>query len=433
MSTLAQMNPSQTKTQSDQQRLLLIAPHSSYRIAPYIQAAHKLGVEVLVASTSKHSLVSEVAEGMRIDLDSYKDDPQQAIKPLLKIHHDKSFTGVIATDDSAVSLAAYAASAMDLPHNPPDAVKLTHRKDLARACLAQHGIPVPEFQRIDLTIDISRQARELPYPCVIKPLSLSGSRGVIRVNNIDECLSACHRIKSIISDVSDQDTQRFLLAEKYIPGFEVAVEGMLNKGDLQILAMFDKPDPMEGPYFEETYYVTPSRLTSEEQALISKRVTDACHAYGLVNGPVHAELRLFNGEAWILEIAARTIGGQCAQLLRFGTGYGLEELVIRQATGNPVQTETKDKSAGVLMIPIPKAGILRRVEGLANARRVPCITKVEISVRDGYELIPLPEGAAYLGFIFAEGPDPQSVENALRESHACLNFITAPVLKMSAL
>lgn len=415
--------------QNDQQRLLLIAPHSSYRISPYIQAAHKLGIEILVASTSEHSLVSEVAEGLRIDLDSYQQDPQQAIEPILRAHRQQPFTGVVATDDSAVSLAAHAASAMNLPHNSPEAVKLTHRKDLARQCLSQHGVPVPEHQRIDLQGDLSTQAGKLAYPCVIKPLSLSGSRGVIRVNTVEECINACQRVKRIVNDATDAESRRYLLVETYIPGLEVAVEAMLNRGELQILALFDKPDPMEGPCFEETYYITPSRLSAAKQSLITQRVKDACKAYGLVNGPVHAELRLHEHEAWILEVAARTIGGQCAQLLRYGTGYGLEELVIHQASGKPVQPEQQKLSAGVLMIPIPEAGILRRVEGLARARRTPHILDVEISVREGYEMVPLPEGSAYLGFIFAQGPDPESVEMALRASHACLKFVTAPVIK----
>lgn len=415
---------------SDQQRLLLVAPHSSYRIAPYIQAAHKLGVEVLVASTSEHSLVSEVAEGLRINLAGNIEDPE-TLAPILKAHEDRPFSGVIATDDSAVTLAACAASTLKLPHNSPEAVQLTHRKDLARTCLSQRGVAVPEHRRIDLFNDITQQANNLFYPCVLKPLNLSGSRGVIRANNPQQCIEACGRIKTIINDGQDDDSRRYVLAERYIPGIEVALEGMLNQGQLQVLALFDKPDPMEGPYFEETYYITPSRLPKSDQDLISKTVTDACKAYGLVHGPIHAELRLHNGVAWILEIAARTIGGQCAQLLRHGTGYGLEELVISQSTGNSLPYQNNPQAAGVLMIPIPAAGILRRVEGLAAARRVPLITDIEISVRDGYELVPLPEGSAYLGFIFAQGEDPASVEAALRESHTCLNVITAPLWKLS--
>lgn len=416
---------------SDQQRLLLIAPHSSYRISPYIQAARKLGVKVLVASTSEHSLVSEVAEGLRIDLESNAEDPD-VLEPIVKAHNDRQFSGVIATDDSAVTIAAFVARALGLPHNPPEAVQLTHRKDLARTCLNQHGVAVPEHRRIDLLSDVSKQARELFYPCVLKPLNLSGSRGVIRANNPQQCIAACERIKAIISDAQEDDSRRFALAERYIPGREFALEGMLHQGELEVLALFDKPDPMEGPFFEETYYITPSRLPAPDQQLITQTVSDACKAYGLVHGPIHAELRLHDDMAWVLEIAARTIGGQCAQLLRHGTGYGLEELVISQSTGKSLSFQKNLQAAGVLMIPIPTAGILRRVEGLAAARRVPFITDVEISVRDGYELVPLPEGAAYLGFIFAQGPDPASVEAALRESHACLNVITAPLWKLSA-
>jgi biotin carboxylase len=300
--------------------------------------------------------------------------------------------------------------------------------------LAEHGIPVPAFSRIDLEADLADQAARLNFPCVIKPLSLSGSRGVIRVDNVDQAINAMRRIGAIISDLSKEEDRRYLLAEDYLPGIEVAVEGMLYNGKLHILALFDKPDPLEGPYFEETYYITPSRLPDTQQALITQRVAEACAAYGLTTGPVHAELRLNaiqgNDEAWILEVAARTIGGQCAQLLKQGTGCGLEELVVAQAIGKTLPKHNTALAAGVLMIPIPKAGILRRVEGLSAARQVEYILDVEIYVREGYELVPLPEGAAYLGFIFAEAPDPVAVEAALRTAHERLNFITAPVWKL---
>jgi len=410
-------------------RLLLIAPHSSYRITPYLNAAQKLGVDVLVASTSEHSLVSAVADGLRIDLEN----PRHALTSILSAARKQPFLGVIATDDTAVTLAAQVAVALDLPHNPPAAVQLTHRKDLARARLAARAVPVPWHQRIDLKADLTVQASGLNYPIVLKPLSLSGSRGVIRANNPSQCIAACERIRPMVQDLPGEDEKRYLLAEAYLPGFEVAVEGMLDDGQLHVLALFDKPEPLEGPYFEESYYITPSRLSPDNQALIARRVKDACAAYGLRQGPIHAELRLNleKNEAWILEVAARTIGGQCARLLQYGTGMGLEELVIAQALGQPLPQPSMTDAAGVLMIPIPRAGILRRVEGLGAARQTPYITEVEISVREGYELTPLPEGAAYLGFIFAQGPDPQTVEAALRQAHDCLNIVTAPLWKLT--
>lgn len=388
-----------------------------------MSAAQSLGVDVLVASTSEHSLVSAVAEGLRIDLDQ----PEKTLETLLSIAHERPFVGIIATDDSAVTLAAQAAEALGLPHNSPQAVELTHRKDLARAQLTKHNVPVPAFSRIDLKADLTQQTKKLSYPCVIKPLSLSGSRGVIRANNPEQAVAAAKRIAAIVNKLATEDDRRYLLVEEYLPGIEVAVEGMLNNGELHVLALFDKPDPLEGPYFEETYYITPSRLPDAQQTLISQRVSEACTAYGLMHGPVHAELRLHNNEAWILEVAARTIGGQCAQLLKQGTGYGLEELVIAHAISKTLPTQKTSSAAGVLMIPIPKAGILRRVEGLPAARKVKYIVDVEIYVREGYELIPLPEGAAYLGFIFAQAAEPSQVEAALREAHAQLNFVTAPM------
>ena len=383
---------------------------------------------MLVASTSEHSLVSTVAEGLHIDLAH----PEHALDTLLTAANERSFTGIIATDDSTVNLAARIAKKLGLPHNTPDAVQLTHRKDLARARLAQHSVPVPGFTRIDLHADLTTQADTLNYPCVIKPLSLSGSQGVIRANNIEQAIAAAQRIAAIIKkNRCNDDERRYLLVEDYLPGIEVALEGMLHNGKLQILALFDKPDPLDGPYFEETYYITPSRLPETQQILIAQRVHEACAAYGLKHGPIHAELRLYNGEAKILEVAARTIGGQCAQLLKQGSGHGLEELVVAQAIGKPLPTQPTTCAAGVLMIPIPKAGILRRVEGLPAARKVKHILDVEIYVHEGYELVPLPEGAAYLGFIFSQAAKPEQVEAALREAHARLNFVTAPLWKLS--
>lgn len=417
-------------TSTARPRLLLVAPHSSYRIAPYLNAAQSLGVDVLVASTSEHSLVSAVADGLRIDLDQ----PEQALDAILAADLERSFIAVIATDDRAVNLAARVAERLNLPHNSPQAVQLTQRKDLARARLAEHGVPVPAFSRIDLEANIASQATALNYPCVIKPLSLSGSRGVIRVDNTEQAVTAIKRIATIVSELKDAEEHRYLLVEDYLPGIEVAMEGMLHNGELQVLAIFDKPDPLEGPYFEETYYITPSRLPAPQQALITQRVSEACAAYGLRHGPVHAELRLNThkqkDQAWILEVAARTIGGQCAQLLKHGTGHGLEELVIAHAIGKTLSPQDSISAAGVLMIPIPKAGILRRVEGLTAARRVEHVLDVEIYVREGYELIPLPEGAAYLGFIFAQADEPEQVEAALREAHKKLNFVTAPIWKL---
>jgi len=211
----------------------------------------------------------------------------------------------------------------------------------------------------------------------------------------------------------------------------VAVEAMLTGGRLEILTIFDKPDPLDGPFFEETSYITPTRLTDEQQAELRNVISQACRAYGLQEGPVHAECRINHDGIFILEVAARTIGGLCGRLLRFGTGYSLEELVLSQALGKSLDLNSAVGAAGVLMIPIPAAGMLKRVEGLLAAQRVPYIEEVNIQVREGYELVPLPEGSSYFGFIFSRAPDARQVEHALREAHACLKIITAPVWKMA--
>jgi len=408
-------------------RLLLIAQPNSYRIAPYIHAAQQMGLEVLIASKGKYSLVTEVHEGLHIDLD----DLDSALAIILSEAAKRPFGGVLGSDDSTVELAARVAQQLDLPHNPPDAARASRRKDLARAHLLLADCPVPQHCLLDLTLPLKKQMAGLPFPCVLKPLDLSASRGVIRVNNEQEFLAACERIRPIIAEASeDEFEQTNLLIEDYIDGIEVAYEGFLQQGILTTLALYDKPDPLDGPFFEETIYVTPSRLDSIQQEIIKARAQQACDAYGLITGPVHAELRIDEQDTWILEVASRTIGGDCGRTLDTGSGLSLETLTIALAMGRTVATEPLPCARGVMMIPIPRAGLLKRVEGLSSARQVEHIKKVEMVMPDGHELIPLPEGNQYPGYIFAEADDPLTVVQALREAHACLNFAISPVWKI---
>lgn len=410
-------------------RVLVIAPHSSYRTAAYIQAAQSLACEVLIASEGEYSIVSDFAKGLHIRFD----EPENAFHTIITAAQDKPFSGVIGTDDSCLELAARVARYFNLPHNPPESVRLAGRKDLARKCLQQAQVTIPGFREISLNQDISTQVTNVDYPVVVKPVALSGSRGVIRANDQQELFAAIERVTIMLEKEQQLDTglRQKLLIEQYIPGGEVAVEGMLHRGQLEILTIFDKPDPLEGPFFEESYYVTPSRHLPEIQQQLYNVVQQACHAYGLNEGPVHAECRINDQGVYILEVAARTIGGLCARLLTFGTGHTLEQLVLAQAMGKCLQTEEKRHASGVLMIPIPQAGVFKRVEGLLEAQRVPGIVDIDIQIREGYELVPLPEGASYLGFIFATADTPAEVETALRNAHACLNIVVAPLFKIN--
>ena len=407
--------------------LLLIAPNNSYRIAPYIKAATQLNLNTLIVSDSSHSLVIEVAAGLQADFSN----EQAAVDKIYKTARQLNIAGVIATDDYTVEIAAQVASRLQLPHNPVKGMKTARWKHHARQVLQQAGLQVPIHRCIQLNVPLEAQIDDFPFPCVVKPVNLSGSKGVIRANNVEEFLKACERIRLIVADQPSLEARQTLLVESYIPGIEVAVEGILEKGSFTALAIFDKPDPLEGPYFEETYYITPSRLPSGQQQQLIRCVADACNAYGLVTGPVHAELRINDDAIYILEVAARTIGGECARLLVYGTGYSLEELVISNAIGDAVTPQAFQQSAGVLMIPTPKAGILRRIEGIMAAQKIPYIDAINISIRDGHELKCLPEGASYLGFIFASGPNPDVVEAALREAHQKLNIVVAPLWKIN--
>jgi biotin carboxylase len=419
--------PETAASREAQPRLLLITPPNSYRTAAYLAAARRRGIDVLIASEGRYSLISELAGGLQVDLDS-----PTALDLLLEANARQAFAGVVATDDAVVELGSRVAEVLDLPHNPPEAARYSQRKDLSRQVLAAAGVPVPGFRRVSLDAPLGSQLSTVHYPCVVKPLALSGSRGVIRADSARELVAAVDRIRAILSREYGHRSElsRHVQVEDFVPGQEVALEGMLHAGRLAVLALFDKPDPLDGPFFEETYYITPSRHPAGLRARLVRRVQQACTALGLREGPVHAELRIHAGDGVIMEVASRTIGGDCARLLQFGTGQGLEDLVISHAIGQPLPVSPQDGGAGVLMIPIAEAGVLRRVEGIPAARAVHYVEDVMISLRDGYELVPLPEGASYLGFMFARAPSAAQAEAALREAHAKLRIVTAPLMRL---
>jgi biotin carboxylase len=329
-------------------------------------------------------------------------------------------------DDQTATTAAAIAERLGLRTSPVAAVAAARNKHEMRQCLAAAGLPVPRFRRIALKDDPFLAARGVGFPCVLKPLALSASRGVIRANNVDQFIAAFRRIGALLrrDDVSvTGDAADYLLAEEYLPGVEVALEGVLTGGRLHTLALFDKPDPLEGPFFEETIYVTPSRLPAAIQHAVADATARAAAALGLEEGPVHAELRVNEHGTWVIELAARSIGGLCSRTLRFGTGMTLEELILRHALGWPIASYDRERqAAGVMMIPIPRAGRLHAVGGVAEAAAVPSVEEVAITAHAGQDLIPLPEGWQYLGFIFARADTPDEVEKALRAAHAHLRF-----------
>lgn len=412
-------------------RVLLITPANSYRVAAYIQAADLLGIQLLIASEGQYSLIPAIASGIQIKLS----DQDQAFHTIINALADTVVHAVFSPDDDTSVLAAKVATQLKLPYNSPFANNLTRRKDLARQKLAQTDILTPKFCLLNTSKPDKQQLVQIGFPLVLKPVAMSASRGVIRVNNWHEFEVALARIKKILAaathSVQDEIEKNQVLAEQYIPGKEYAMEGMLSAGQLEILTVFLKPDPLHGPFFEETYYITPSDLKSQQIEQVRDIFQQMCAVYGLQQGPIHAEFRVNQHGVWPLELAARTIGGQCAKIIEFQLNQSLESIVLANLVGLARNyKKAAPTAAGVLMIPIPKPGILRRVEGIHAASQVRFIEHVEITINTGYELIPVPEGSSYLGFIFAKAPQPDQVENALRRAHSCLKIVISPILNV---
>jgi biotin carboxylase len=381
-------------------RVLLLVPTATYRAPDFLAAARALGVDVVVAADEEL-----VALGDRTTSVPFE-DPVAAARAIEDLDRRQPLDAVVAVDDPGIVIAARAGERLGFPHNPPDAVATTRDKAAMRDALGAAEVPQPRYARL---ADVDDDP-DVGWPRVVKPVHGSGSRGVIRADTPGEAQAAARRAAAISGGP--------LLAEEYLPGAEVAVEGLLRGGELTVLAVFDKPDPMEGPYFEETIYVTPSRLAPQVLADVARVTAAATDALGLTEGPVHAELRVRDGRAKVIEVAARSIGGLCARTLRLGAGISLEEVILRHALGLSLDDLGREPTAsGVMMLPIPRSGTLVAVDGVDEARRVPGVVGLEITVPRGRHLDALPEGGRYLGFLFARGSSPTAVEDSLRQAH----------------
>ncbi len=406
--------------------VLLFTTARSYRNDAFQAAAAHLGIELALVVHEPPGAPSR-AGALTVDFS----DLDAVARFARSCAAAQPVAAALAADDSGVVAAAHAAACLGLPHNDPAAAAAARDKFRMRRLFAAGGAPCPWFRRYTTADDPAAVAAETPFPCVVKPLHLNGSRGVMRADTPAALAAAVARLAHLL-DAGSPGPHPYLV-EAFIPGQEVAVEALLDAGRLHLLALFDKPDPLDGPFFEETIYTTPSRLPLPAQEAIAAAAGQAARALGLRTGPLHAELRLNERGPWLLEAAARSIGGLCGRILRFGLDRApLEELILRQACGLPwADLAPAARPGGVMMIPIPEAGVLRRVDGLEAAAAVSGVESVEITARLDQTLTPLPEGESYLGFIFARAASPAQAEAALRAAHAALRFTIVPEFSLA--
>jgi len=413
-------------------RVLLLLTARTYRAQAFIQAAETLGIEVVRAT----DVPQQLADYWQYPLGLQYNNTKKSVQAIVDYASVNPLGAVLPVDDSGTIIAALASQALNLPHNSPKAAEAARDKYVMRQLLKSGGVQCPKATVHSFASTYDEDAVEsiaeiLSYPSVIKPLNLNGSRGVIRVNNPREFSSAAAKLYRLLHSFHSPDAPMQFIVEDYIPGTEVALEGILNNGHLHVLALFDKPDPLVGPYFEETIYITPSRLPDDIQESIRACTANAAVALEMSEGPVHAEVRVNNDGPWVIEIAGRSIGGLCANTLTFGIEDSLESLIIRQAFGMGFdKLQRRKEASGVMMIPIPEAGLFKGVRGYEQASETPLIVDIEITAKINNLIIPLPEGDSYLGFIFARGREPDKVEKALREAHAKLAFEILPQLPM---
>lgn len=414
-------------------RVLLFAGKLGYQTRSFEEAAKRMDVELVYVTDRCHELDDPWGDGaIAVNFES----PESAAYRVLEAVRSEPADGILAIGDRPTVAAAYAARGLGISYNHPAAVEACRSKLRMREIFREAGLPTPWFRSVSLSPAPEPALLGITYPCVLKPVSLSASQGVMRANSREEFGEAAERIRRLLTSpevASKGENPRQIIAEEYLPGKEVAVEGLLVDSEFHALAIFDKPDPLEGPYFEETIYVTPSRQAREAREAIEKAASDAARALGLLRGPVHAEFRVNEKGVWPLEVAPRPIGGLCARALRFagadGEQWSLEELLLQEAEGDLEEVPEREKSAsGVMMIPVPRSGILQRVEGEKEALATEGISELHITARMGDFLAAWPEGSSYLGFLFARTETPEDAERALRQAHGKLKFTMAPRL-----
>lgn len=416
---------------TQRKRVLILASKLGYQTRGFAEAADKLGVDVVFGTDRCHKLDDPWGDRA---IPLHFESPRDAAEEITRELRVDAPQAIVAFGDRPTPTAAHAAQLLGLPGNSPEAVETCRNKFRQRQALAKAGLPVPEFFRLAPNDDVASAAARTKFPCVIKPAVLAASQGVIRANNREEFEQAVRRIRALLASPEIQVLREpglgELLVEGYIPGREVAIEGLLTNGSLRVLTIFDKPDPLEGPYFEETIYVTPSRLLAQTQVALIDCATRSVAALGLSAGPIHAEFRVNGDGPCVLEIAPRPIGGLCSRALRFGEErISLEELLLRHALDLGGSDLTREQEAsGVMMIPVVRSGIFEGVDGLEEAEHVAGVNEVRITARLHDYVAAWPDGASYLGFIFARGASSQDVESALRAGHSKLRFRFSPRL-----
>ncbi len=387
--------------------VVVILPTHTYRATDFVEAADSLGMELIVASEGPPPF--DMGDRyLQIDCS----DPVAAAESIAALGETSPIDGVVAADDQGVLVAAHASSILGLTGNVPAAAATTRDKLAMRTRLAATEVDQPRFAALPPGEPPDQAVAEIGFPMVIKPLDRSASQGVIRVDRLADVKPTTEWIRDIVG------TDAVLLAESFAPGTEVAVEGLLADGELTVLAVFDKPDTPSGPYFPETLFVTPSRLPDSSIAEAERVAAAAVRGLGLGWGPVHVELRVHEGRARVIEVAARSIGGLCSRSLSFGLmGTTLESLILRNAMGlTRSRLRREPMASGVLMIPTPESGVLSGVDGQDEIRQIEGITGMDLTIKPGGRVVAPPEGERYLGFVYARGETPEQVESALRKA-----------------
>lgn len=412
--------------------MLLLATTTGYQTRMFGEAAERLGVEMIYA-TDRCDHLDDPWRDRAIPVRFHEE--WRSVDAVLKAVERTPVDGVLAVGDRPTVMAAHLSRLLGLPGNPPEAATAARDKRLTRDRLKAAGLPTPLHFTVPASVDPASLLDRIMLPAVIKPTVLSGSRGVIRADDPLSFVTAFDRVRRLLQSAEVRELHDpeadVIQIEEYIPGNEYAVEAVVEHGVLRVLAIFDKPDPLEGPFFEETIYVTPSRASAATQQRITDTIAGAAAAIGLHHGPIHAECRVDEGEVFVLEVAARPIGGLCAQALRFESGP-FEEFLLRHAIGEDVTAWRREAQASaVMMIPIPRSGVYRRVAGVEAAASVDGVYDIRITAKPDQQLLALPEGSSYLGFIFARAATPEAAERAVRDGHARLTFTIDPLVPLA--
>jgi len=354
-------------------------------------------------------------------------DVESVTRQLEEIHRREPVDALLTFSDYYVAIVAEAAARLGFRYLDPEAARACRNKAETRAALQRAGLPVPGFRVLSSIEEAWRAAQEVAYPCVLKPVSESSSKGVRLVHDAEELLAHFREVHGWRENARRQPLEGKVLVEEFLDGPELSVETFTReRGQTQVIGVTTK-HLSEPPHFVEMGHDFPSRIEADRGAALAAAALAALAALGYDFGPAHTEVRLTAAGPVVVEVNPRLAGGMIPELVFHALGVDLVGALFAQLTGGePNLAPRRAAWASIRFLTAPRHGRLAMVRGVEEARRLPGVREVTLGKRPGDEIRPAEEATHRLGHVITSGPDPLQVIREADAALASLEVVVAP-------